>query len=103
VRVIAVFCVLIALAGCGPDANMTMYDQTQSAKRIPVQDDGRVQVTRIGVFGDDLAYGGKRGVYLIKDEKTGREYVGLSGIGISEIGSHSVASGKVIMQHPDER
>lgn len=59
----------------------------------------RVEITRISVFYDDLAYDGKRGVYLIKDKDTGKEFIGVSGIGISELGSHS--SGKA--HHSDER
>lgn len=80
--------IALALAGCRPDPNMPMYEQTQNAQRVPIQDNGRVSVTRIGVFSDDLAYSGRRGVYLIKDEHTGREFIGVSGVGISETGSH---------------
>ena len=61
--------------------------------------EGTVSVTRIGVFADDLAYDGKRGIYLIRDERTGIEYIGLSGVGISERGSHE--QGKQQVQ--DER
>lgn len=51
--------------------------------------DARVTVTRIGVFEDNLAYNERRGIYLIKDNQTGQEYVGVSGVGISEIGEHT--------------
>lgn len=59
----------------------------------------RFSVTRVGVFGDDLAYGQRRGIYVIIDQQTGKEYVGISGIGIGETASHS--SGKTSTQ--DER
>jgi hypothetical protein len=59
----------------------------------------RVTVERIDVVSDSLAYGGKRGVYVIRDTKTGREFVGVSGVGIAELGSHP--SGKT--QSADER
>lgn len=61
--------------------------------------DYRFEVTRVGIFEDDLAYDDERGVYLIKDHETGAEFVGVSGIGIAELGSHQ--SGKIIVE--DER
>jgi hypothetical protein len=51
------------------------------------------------VFKDTLAYGDQRGLYIIKDTKTNIEYIGVSGIGIAEVGSHQ--SGKVSVR--DER
>jgi len=39
-----------------------------------------------------LAYKKLRGIYEIIDNKTGKKYLGVSGVGISEVGSHS--SGK---------
>lgn len=59
----------------------------------------RFTVTRVGVFEDRLAFNEKRGVYQIRDNKTGKEYVGVSGVGIAEIGEHQ--QGKVIVE--DER
>ena len=53
---------------------------------------GRFKVERVGVFSDGLAYGEKRGIYVITDTKTGQEFVGVSGVGISELGRHQ--SGK---------
>lgn len=64
-----------------------------------IDDNVRVRVQLLNVYRDKLAYGNSRGVYLIKDTKTGVEYIGISGIGIQEVGSHSV--GKT--QQEDER
>lgn len=50
----------------------------------------RFEVERVAKFQDDLAYRSERGIYVIKDKKTGVEYIGISGIGISELGLHSV-------------
>ena len=50
-------------------------------------------------FFDDDAYSQVRSVYVLKDKTTGKEYIGISGIGISERGSH--ISGKSTIQ--DER
>ncbi len=59
----------------------------------------RFTVTLIGQFKDSLAYREIRGIYIIRDSTTEKEYLGVSGIGISELGSHLV--GKIIT--PDER
>lgn len=91
----------LALTGCGPDPTMRMRDQTKAHQVEPpaVVDINRFDVTRVGVFYDDIAYDERRGVYVIVDRQTGREYVGVSGVGIAETGTHS--GGKT--QHPDER
>lgn len=59
----------------------------------------RVVVERVDVVADSLAYGEKRGVYVIIDTQTGREFIGVSGVGIAETGQHQ--SGKT--QARDER
>lgn len=48
----------------------------------------RFEVVRVQRFNDALAYGGERGVYVIRDLRTGKEFIGVSGVGISELGSH---------------
>lgn len=94
------FVLCLLLAGCGPDPDMTMSEkQRRYAQDVPVSDAPRVKVTRIGVFRDDLAYGNKRGVYVITDTATGKEYIGISGVGISETGDHQVGKGR----NADER
>jgi len=52
---------------------------------IPDDRQRRVHVVRAGVLLDDVAAGGKRGVYVITDRDTGVEYIGISGIGIAEV------------------
>jgi len=84
----------VLLAACGQSVpDMTPMDAAgnpKGAKAVsaPVVED-RFTVTRSMTFRDELAYGNMRGVYVIVDEKTGREYVGVSGIGIAESGSHN--------------
>ena len=85
---------LIFLCGCGPTIDTPM--KTQSMK---TNAEFSIEVVRVGVFEDSVAYHETRGIYIIKDNKTGVEYIGISGIGISERGSHR--SGKTIMT--DER
>jgi hypothetical protein len=83
----------ICISGCKPDVDTPLVVTTPNASSQ------RISVTRIGVIEDVLSYHGQRGIYIITDAKTGAEYVGVSGIGISELGSHR--SGKTTIS--DER
>ena len=87
--------VFALLTGCTPSADSM---QTSGSMNIPSKSD-RFDVTRVQKFTDELAYEDERGIYIITDRKTGREFLGVSGIGISELGSHS--SGKTTQS--DER
>lgn len=78
--------------------NIDMTTHNTELKSITAESE-QVQIERVGIFKDDLAYRGERGVYRIKDPETGKEFIGISGIGISEVGSHS--SGKTTVT--DER
>lgn len=96
----------LAAAGCGRKVTMPMAEST--AGPLEQQNDGgaqqRFSVELKGVFRDTLAYGDRRGIYVIKDRESGREYVGVSGIGISELGSHTYSCGKnTTCTMPDER
>jgi hypothetical protein len=90
--VLALFAVVLGLLGCGPPASMQLQDR----QAVPVEAGpaaSRFEVSLVGTFEDDLAYGNYRGVYLILDTSTGREYVGLSGVGIAETGAHPCGKG----------
>lgn len=94
----------LTLTACTPEPDMEMQSrQRMAASAAPVSEGGRVTVERIGVFKDDLAYNERRGVYVIRDKATGREFIGVSGIGITEVGSHNQPSGKVMIRKQDER
>lgn len=73
---------------------MQDYTQRENPEVVDVNPSDRIIVNRISVIQDSLAYGDKRGVYVIIDTKTGKEYIGVSGVGITEAGSHTVSSGK---------
>lgn len=91
-RLIVALCVCVALCGClRPDVEMKVETGSQ-----------RVKVKRIGVFKDSLAYGEYRGIYVIEDTKTGKEFVGVSGVGVSELGTHGAGT-KESPRHSDER
>ncbi len=85
------------LAGCAPEPTISM--QMEAPQHPIYSANARFEVQRVAVFSDDLAYNDRRGIYIIKDTVTGTEYVGVSGIGISEVGRH--INGKVTVQ--DER
>jgi hypothetical protein len=68
----------------------------------------RFEVRLVQRVSDKLAYGQQRGVYLIVDRTTGREFVGVSGVGIADLGVHteqrSTGNGKTEdVKVPDER
>lgn len=98
------------VAGCCNDDNAACKAEEASAQPtsyvsealstpVPTQEGRRVTVERIGVVSDSLAYRQRRGVYVIRDNKTGTEFIGVSGVGIAETGSHR--SGKTSVS--DER
>lgn len=90
----------VALAGCGPDPTMSQPETSSGAMTAESE---RFRIERIEVFRDGLAYDGTRGVYVIKDKRTGREFIGVSGIGISEVGHHAQSNGKTTYYVEDER
>jgi hypothetical protein len=79
----------IGLTGCGdtPPAEPEIMLQKQTpAPVVELPGPGnRFHVERAAVFTDDLAYGSRRGIYLLTDAVTGRQYVGISGVGIAEL------------------
>lgn len=81
---IVVLLAVMLLTGCSRDIQTgvmpTLIGQTNN---------DRFEVKLVQVFRDDLAYGYLRGIYILKDKKSGKEYLGISGVGISEIGTHS--------------
>ena len=85
----------LALAACGPPPTDDMPAATGST--------GRVHVERIGVINDTIAYGNRRGIYVITDRKTGTEFIGVSGVGITETSAHTVHTGKTTYTTADER
>lgn len=95
-RLAAVAACVLLLAGCDDDtrARVQMQETQQTAS-----DAGRFSVVKVARFHDPDAYDSVRGIYILTDKQTGQEYVGISGVGISELGNHR--SGKTT--HEDER
>jgi hypothetical protein len=85
-RIAAVIASAFLLSSC----HQRPVVDTQMGVSVPAAGNtSRVQVTRVGVIPDNLAYGGVRGLYVIRDTETGREFIGVSGVGITEVGSHN--------------
>lgn len=82
-----------------PHPTLSMETSEEPVESVTPPKDSRFKISRVAVFEDSLAYRGRRGVYVVTDTKTGIEYVGISGIGISETGDHR--SGKSTVR--DER
>lgn len=81
------------------DPNAPKSAQTE----VQLMEDARFTVTRVQIIHDDLAYENKRGAYVIVDNKTGKEYIGISGIGLTEVGSHTVRQGNYSHQVQHEQ
>jgi hypothetical protein len=85
------------LVGCGPDT--PEHVQRVNPGKMPIENSDRFEVRRVQVFEDPLAYYDRRGIYLIHDRKTGREFLGVSGVGVTEVGRHS--AGKTSVEHEE--
>lgn len=85
----------LAIASCAPPPTMGM---TTDQQEMAANNDWEVR--RVAVFADDLAYENRRGLYLLTEKSTGRKWVGISGVGISEMGSHPCGKGCI---REDER
>ena len=98
--------VLVALIIIGCFALMASiawnaYSNLRTAKPVVIaaEQSSRISVTEISRFEDSSAYRGYRKVFLFHDNTTGKEWIGVTGVGVSEVGSHQ--SGK--MRAEDER
>ena len=89
-----------AFSGCGEENRYPGVDGRYPVKNETISDNSSDFVLiKKQTFYDESAYGNVRNVYVLKDRVNGKEYIGVSGIGISERGSH--LSGKISI--PDER
>lgn len=93
-----VILVVIAMLflGCEP-AKEVEHKKMQLDYNTP--SDGRFELEKVQSFVDGDSYSRTRSIFILTDKQTGKEYVGVSGVGISEMGSH--LSGKTTVS--DER
>ena len=99
---------VVALVIIGVIVSIVYSIKTDPKSTIEMKDvcdakECRFKVDMVAKFDDNLAYDGIRGIYVIVDKQTKKEYVGVSGIGISELGSHHVLTGKSEYTVRDER
>ena len=64
---------------------LLLLSQTVYAEGSLYNTSKRFQVEIEGTFHDNKAYGGLRKIYIITDKVSGVEYLGLTGIGITEV------------------
>lgn len=81
-----------ALMGCKDTAYPSVDPSVAPAT------DSRFDLKKIGQFHDDDAYSSFRTVYILTDRKTGAEFVGVSGIGISELTGAGGKSARTVEQ-----
>ena len=78
----------LLFVGCDPNVvNKVLEPDTLGVKPSEIT---RYEIERVQIVYDDLAYEGRRGIYVIRDNETKREYLGVSGIGVTELGDHRV-------------
>lgn len=82
---------VVAINGC--DEAKESYEPIKTQITSSSQD-ARFTLDRITIFKDELAYRERRAVYELKDSKTGKTYIGLSGVGIVEVASETCVSAK---------
>jgi outer membrane biogenesis lipoprotein LolB len=87
----------LLLAGC-QKTDQHLPNVEAQATQATVEP-SRFDLKQVGQFEDYEAYTDSRTIYILTDKQTGQQFVGVSGIGISELGSHP--SGKSTVS--DER
>lgn len=76
-----VFCISFFLLSCS---------EPPRAPEIPVKEstlfgDDRITIKRIATFRDRFAHSQEREILIITDKQTGKEFIGINGIGITEV------------------
>ena len=77
---------IVLCAGCSKGPAIEANDWSKE-KSKPIEIDG-IEISAIGDFDDSTAYCGYRRVFRLRDKRTGTEWIGVSGVGISEVGAH---------------
>lgn len=88
---------ILLFSGCDLVPHMPTQEKLTTSHLLPSE--GRFKVEKIQSFVDRDAYSESRDIFIITDSKNGKQFIGISGVGISELGSHT--SGKTTIQ--DER
>ena len=94
---IAILFISIMFVGCELNKDYDSIPSVGDRVKIPVQTETIVSVPpklrydlkKVQTFFDSDAYNNVRNVYILVDNETGKEYLGISGIGITEMGKHT--------------
>lgn len=78
-RIMIIITAVALLAACEP--------QERKQVRLQVREPGRFVLERVEEYEDFTSRNHRRHVYILKDLKTGREYIGINGIGIAQLES----------------
>lgn len=97
-QLIAVMLFLV-ISGCNYQQNPDEAQIYGKGLGVTYKSTERFKIERVGVFKDNLAYDDRRGIYVITDTDTNQQFIGVSGVGISELAAHQ--SGKTRLT--DER
>ncbi len=75
---------IICLAGCADDKEEIKTKQAVSLAEAPIQtSSNRFSVEKHGWFRDENSH--QCEIFIIKDLKTGKEYLGITGVGVSQM------------------
>ncbi len=84
--------ILSFLVGCEPQREPTITQGVSVYAPETSSYKGRFKLELVDYVSDSIAYGSRRGIYILTDTKTEQQFIGISGVGITQIGSHT--SGK---------
>lgn len=106
---VAIISISILFSGCESDEPKEALPSVGERVFVPIEKEvtitksihqkQRFELKKIQTFKDPDAYGKVRNIYTLVDNDTGKEYIGISGIGIVEQGTHVSSKNNV----PDER
>jgi len=92
----AIALILLVVAGvlltpaCQTGPNASMQETIQE----PVSSSGRIEITSYQRFSDTTAYDNERSAIVLKDTKTGKEYLAVSGSGVVQMTRETSADGE---------
>lgn len=79
---------MLILGGCDEHEYPNVSKKIEQSGDTEYPQQSRFDLEKVARFHDLSAYGCCRDIYLLTDKNTGKEYIGISGIGISELGSY---------------
>jgi hypothetical protein len=82
---------LCVVVGCVPTPAVKAPEisLTEGSPELVAAAGSRFQIHKEATFRDELSYHRERAVYILTDTETGKQYVGIGGVGISELGDHT--------------